>query len=43
MVASFDLLIGFTRLGNLLGLTDRGEIPLHAWHRVWVGSRPSEP
>jgi hypothetical protein len=30
-------LVGFTRLGNLLGLLDRREIPEAALHRVWLG------
>jgi hypothetical protein len=32
------LLVGFTRLGNLLGLLDRGELAEPARHRVWLGS-----
>ncbi len=35
----YELLVGFTRLGDLLGLMDRGEVPQQARHRVWVGSR----
>jgi len=34
---SYELLVGFTRLGNLLGLMDRGEVPPLARHTVWVG------
>src|ERR1700683_2610810 len=34
-----ECLIGFTRLGNLLGLLDRREIPESARHRVWLGRR----
>ncbi|SRR6266852_4540920 len=34
----YELLIGYTRLGNLLGLLDRQEIPEVARHLVWVGS-----
>lgn len=30
-------LIGITRLGNLLGLLDRGQILEAATHRVWIG------
>jgi hypothetical protein len=30
-------LVGFTRLGNLLGLLDRQEVPEGARHRVWLG------
>jgi hypothetical protein len=36
-----ELLVGFTRLGNLLGLLDRGEVPGNALHRVWLGRRLS--
>jgi hypothetical protein len=32
-----ECLIGFTRLGNLLGLLDRQEVPEAALHRVWLG------
>ena len=34
----FDLLVGFTRLGNLLGLLDRQQVPEDRRHLVWVGS-----
>ena len=34
----YQLLVGFTRLGNLLGLLDREEVPEGARHLVWVGS-----
>jgi hypothetical protein len=34
-----ELLVGFTRLGDLLGMLDREEVPEHATHRVWVGGR----
>jgi hypothetical protein len=30
-------LVGFTRLGNLLGVLDRQEVPEAARHRVWLG------
>ena len=33
----YELLVGFTRLGNLLGLLDRQEVPEMKRHRVWVG------
>lgn len=33
----YELLVGFTRLGNLLGLLDRQEVPEMKKHRVWVG------
>jgi len=36
-------LVGFTRLGNLLGLLDRQEVPEAARHRVWVGRRSLTP
>jgi hypothetical protein len=32
-----ECLVGFTRLGNLLGLLDRQEVPETAQHRVWIG------
>jgi hypothetical protein len=34
----YELLVGYTRLGNLLGLLDRQEIPEVARHLVWVGN-----
>jgi hypothetical protein len=34
----YELLVGFTRLGNLLGLLDRQEVPEMKRHRVWVGN-----
>jgi hypothetical protein len=34
-----ELLVGFTRLGNLFGLIDRGEVSGSAKHRVWLGRR----
>ena len=36
-----EILVGFTRLGNLLGLLDRQEVPETLLHRVWLGSRHS--
>ena len=33
-----ECLVGFTRLGNLLGLLDRQAIPEYATHRVWLGT-----
>jgi hypothetical protein len=33
----YQILVGFTRLGNLLGLLDREEVPEVARHLVWVG------
>jgi hypothetical protein len=35
-----ECLVGFTRLGNLLGLLDRQDIPEDAAHRVWLGIAP---
>ena len=34
----YELLVGFTRLGNLLGLLDRQEVPEMKRDRVWVGN-----
>jgi hypothetical protein len=34
-----ECLVGFTRLGNLLGLLDRQDVPEYATHRVWLGGR----
>ena len=33
----FELLVGYTRLGNLLGLLDRQEVSEVQKHLVWVG------
>ena len=38
----YELLVGFTWLGNLLGLLDRQEVPEMKRHRVWVGERGDE-
>lgn len=35
--AGYQLLVGFTRLGNLLGLLEREEIPEVKRHLAWVG------
>jgi hypothetical protein len=35
--AGLELLIGYTRLGNLLALLDRQEVPEIQKHLVWVG------
>jgi hypothetical protein len=35
--AGFELLVGFTRLGNLLGMLDRQEVTEVQKHLVWVG------
>ncbi len=32
-----ELVVGFTRLGNLLGALDRQDLPESSRHRVWVG------
>jgi hypothetical protein len=40
--AGFELLVGYTRLGNLLGLLDREEIAEAQKHLAWVG-RESRP
>jgi hypothetical protein len=36
----YELIVGFTRLGNLLGALDRQDLPEHARHRVWIGRGP---
>jgi hypothetical protein len=33
----FELLVGYTRLGNLLGMLDRQEVSEVQKHLVWVG------
>ncbi len=33
----YECLVGFTRLGNLLGLLDRGDVKETALHEAWVG------
>jgi hypothetical protein len=33
----FELLVGYTRLGNVLGMLDRQEVPEAQKHLVWVG------
>jgi hypothetical protein len=33
----YELLVGYTRLGNLLGLLDRQDVPEAHRHLVWVG------
>jgi hypothetical protein len=35
--SGFELLVGYTRLGNLLGLLDRQEVSETKKHLVWVG------
>ena len=34
----YELIVGFTRLGNLLGALDQQLLPESALHRVWIGS-----
>jgi hypothetical protein len=34
-----ELLVGYTRLGNLLGMLDREEVKEAKKHLVWVGRR----
>jgi hypothetical protein len=36
--AGFELLVGHTRVGSVLGLLDRGDIPEQHRHLVWVGT-----
>lgn len=35
--SGFELLVGSTRLGNLLGMLDRQEVPEVHKHLVWIG------
>jgi hypothetical protein len=37
---NYEVIVGFTRLGNLLGALDRQDLPEWARHRVWIG-RPA--
>jgi hypothetical protein len=39
-VVNYEVIVGFTRLGNLLGALDRQDLPEWARHRVWIG-RPA--
>jgi len=41
--SGFELLVGCTRLGNLVGLLDREEVPEVKKHVVWVGKRMEGP
>ena len=34
---AYEVVVGFTRLGNLLGLMDREDISPTRKHRVWIG------
>jgi hypothetical protein len=36
--SGYELLVGYTRLGNLLGMLDRQEVKEVQKHLVWVGS-----
>jgi hypothetical protein len=38
-----ECLVGFTRLGNLLGLLDRQDIPEYSNHHVWLNTVPRRP
>jgi hypothetical protein len=37
----YELVVGFTRLGNLLGALDRQDLPEHARHSIWIGRAAS--
>ena len=37
-LVAYELLVGFTRLGNLLGALDRQDVPEPSRHRIWIGS-----
>jgi len=39
----YELLVGYTRFGNLLGLLDREEVAEAKKHLVWVGRRMESP
>jgi hypothetical protein len=39
----YELLVGYTRLGNLLGLLDREEVSEVQKHLVWIGRASDEP
>ena len=36
---SYQLLVGRARLGTLIGLMERGDVPPERRHRVYVGAR----
>jgi hypothetical protein len=38
-----ECLVGFTRLGNLLGLLDRADIPESGCHSLWLGTASRRP
>jgi hypothetical protein len=33
----YELIVGFTRLGNILGALDRQDVPESAQHMIWLG------
>ena len=37
----YELIVGFTRLGNILGALDRQDVPEPASHTIWLGRRAS--
>jgi hypothetical protein len=37
MSLGLEVLVGFTRLGDLLGMLDRGEVREVQGHKIWVG------
>jgi len=40
LLLEYALVVGFTRLGNMLGALDHQELPEYSRHRVWIG-RPA--
>ncbi len=39
----YELIVGFTRLGNILGALDRQDISEAAQHTMWLGRRSQTP
>jgi hypothetical protein len=37
LLLEYEVRVGFTRMGDLLGMLDRAEVPEVGLHRVWVG------
>ena len=35
----YELIVGFTRLGNIMGALDRQDLPESAQHLIWLGQR----
>lgn len=35
----YELIVGFTRLGNIMGALDRQDIPESGQHLIWLGQR----